>query len=96
MVAELRFFESAHHSLAALEGEPGLGEDVKRINAALDQLELDPGDSWARRHRFQNGLWAIVVRGTHINYVILWELHPDDSSVVLLHYVGPEPSGPLP
>jgi hypothetical protein len=85
--------ESADQAMSQLEGDsetPQLLGEVRRI---LAMLEADPGQADVRRKRFQNGLWAVPVRGDDRDWLILWEPLEEQSDEVVIRYLGPTPGG---
>lgn len=84
--------ELADDAMTALEvsNQPQLLAAVRRI---LSVLEDDPGQAMVRRRRFQNGLWAISVRGANEGWVILWEPSQENPDEVVVRYLGAPPGG---
>ena len=84
--------ELANEAMTALEEStrPQLLAEVRRM---LGLLEDDPTQAEARRRRFQNGLWAIPVRGDGEDWVILWEPNAENPDEVVVRYLGPPPGG---
>lgn len=73
----------------------GLQEDTPRrsigeaVDEALDLLASDPGHHIARRQRFSNGLWCMVVPTDQDLWAILWEPHPELPGDVAIRSLGP-------
>lgn len=89
-MAELLFSPEADEVLTRLEADEGQSRCAARINAALDLLEVDPGDARNRRRRFQTiGLWGIAVVCDEEEWLILWE--PQDDDLVIVHHIVPAP-----
>jgi hypothetical protein len=88
-VTELYFDEEADRALTALESDAARVELADRVHAVLGALASDPGQAELRRHRFQVGVWGVVVRGSGEDWIVLWEPHPDSDGDVVVQYVGP-------
>lgn len=89
-----RFFdEDADRAPTELESDAARVELADRVHSLLDALTSDPGRAELRRHRFQIGVWGVVVRGSGEAWIVLWEPHPDGDGdgdvVVVVQYVGP-------
>ncbi len=59
------------------------------VDGALDLLASDPGHRAARRKRFSNGLWCMVVPTDQDLWAILWEPHPQLPADVAIRCLGP-------
>lgn len=92
-MVDLYFDEEADRTLTVLEADSTRTELVDRIRAVLDALAADPGQAWLRRHRFQIGLWGVIVRGASEDWIVLWEPHPETDDGVIVQYVGPASFG---
>lgn len=88
-MADLYFDEEADRALTALEADAARAELADRVGAVLDALASDPGQASLRRHRFQVGVWGVVVRGSGEDWIVLWEPHPELDDDVIVQYVGP-------
>lgn len=88
-VADLFFDEEADRTLTALEADAARSQLAERVQAVLDALADDPGHAWLRRHRFEIGVWGVVVRGSSEDWIVLWEPHPETDDAVIVQYVGP-------
>lgn len=60
-----------------------------RINAVLSDLELDSNQLHLRRHRFQIGMWGVIVASGADEWIVIWEPHPDIDDAIMIQYVGP-------
>jgi hypothetical protein len=86
---ELYMDVEADEALGRLDADDTLRGLTTRVNATIDALLENPGDSKFRRRRFRIGLWCVtVVDGTN-EWVILWEPHPDDQNGIIIQYLGP-------
>jgi hypothetical protein len=88
-VADLYFDEEADRTLTALDADPTRAQLAERVNEVLDALERDPGSATLRRHRFQIGVWGVVVSGSGDDWIVLWEPHPTLDDAVIIQYIGP-------
>ncbi len=88
-MADLYFDEDADRALTALEADATRTELAGRVRAALDALASDPRQASLRRHRFQIGVWGVVVRGSGEDWIVRWEPHPERDDDVIVQYVGP-------
>ena len=61
------------------------------IDAALDILEDNPGDTRARKRAFTSGVFGMTIRDRTDNWVLLWELDDHNSDIVRVRYLGPDP-----
>ena len=73
--AESRILWGAHADVAMTRLETDLMHPalLGAVRNVLALLEDDPGRVELRRHRFQNGLWAVAVSGDGQDWVLLWE-----------------------
>ena len=63
---------------------------MARVDEVLDALEADPGQAWLRAHRFQDPLvWCVTFDSQGESWAILWSFDGDDTSRVLVDYIGP-------
>ena len=88
-MADVYFDEEADRALTALEADAARAELADRVSAVLDALASDPDQVSLRRHRFQIGVWGVVVRGSGEDWIVLWEPHPGRDGDVIVQYVGP-------
>lgn len=88
-MADLYFDEEADRACSALEADPARAELARRVQTVLDALADDPGQAALRRHRFQLGLWGVVVGGSSEDWIVLWEPHPEIDGAVVVQYAGP-------
>jgi hypothetical protein len=63
------------------------------IDAALDVLETNSGDSQVRRRSFGDGLWGVPVRDEHEDWLLIWEYDPESADTVVVRYLGVDPFG---
>lgn len=75
--------------LTELGSDPTRAALLARLDDVLDSLADDPGRAELRRHRFQIGVWGVVVRADDEEWVVLWEPHPSIDDAVIVQYVGP-------
>lgn len=64
------------------------------VEKALDLLASDPGHRAARRQRFSNGLWCMLVPTDEEHWAIQWEPHPELPDDVAIRYLGPATFAP--
>ena len=76
-----------------LESDSTRTELLTATRRALRTLEEDPGQSEVRRHRFSNGLWAVLLFGAGEEWILLREPNPSDADEVVVRYLGPVPGG---
>lgn len=76
-----------------LESDPARAELLGATRRALGTLEENPGQAEVRRHRFSNGLWAVLLFGDDEEWVLLWDPNPSDPEEVVIRYLGPVPGG---
>lgn len=88
-MAELLFDPDADRALTALERDTRRAQLAAAVEAVLAALDEDPGQAWLRRHRFDIGLWCVVVAGDGEEWAILWEPAGEGADDVIVHYVGP-------
>lgn len=89
-MAELWFDAEADSVLADLEIDKSRVRLCERVQAVLRQLELDPGDSSLRRHRFQDPpVFCVTATGNGEVWAILWRLHPERPDIAQVVYIGP-------
>lgn len=88
-MADLFFDEEADRTLTALEADAARSQLAERVQAVLGSLADDPGHARLRRHRFEIGLWGVIVRGSGEDWIVLWEPHPETHDAVIVHYIGP-------
>jgi hypothetical protein len=55
----------------------------------LDDLEHDANQRHLRRHRFQIGLWGVVVQSGSDEWIVLWEPHSELDDAIVIQYIGP-------
>ena len=73
-----------------LVGDPRRRCQLARVDEVLDALEADPGQAWLRAHRFQDPLvWCVTFDSQGESWAILWSFDGDDTSRVLVDYIGP-------
>jgi hypothetical protein len=84
----LKFEAAAAEAYAAI-ADTGL---LDKIDTVLDELEKDPGQAKLRQYRWRDPpLRGAQVRDRVQDYLVLWALEkPDDESVVVVYYVGPD------
>ncbi len=61
------------------------------IDDAVDLLEADPTNASARHRSFGDGLWGISVRDRFDDWLIIWEHEAENSDLVVVRYLGPDP-----
>jgi hypothetical protein len=89
-VGQLWFDLDADRALKGLEADPGEARMLARVEAVLDLLERDAGDTTLRRVRFRDPpFWCVTVVAGEEERVILWEPHPTETDDVIVHYLGP-------
>ncbi len=89
-MADLEFDVEALRTLEALEDDPTRAALAAAVNEVLDLLETDPGARRLRRARFQYPpLWYVTVAADRETWVLLWEPHPTDPDINVVHYLGP-------
>ena len=86
---ELWFAASADRLLYELEADETRGRLFERINAVLSDLEVDSNQLHLRRHRFQIGMWGVIVASGADEWIVLWEPHPAIDDATIIQYVGP-------
>jgi hypothetical protein len=85
---ELWFAASADRLLYELEADETRGRLFERINAVLSDLEVDSNQLHLRRHRFQIGMWGVIVASGADEWIVIWEPHPDIDDAIIIQYVG--------
>ncbi len=86
---ELWFAAPADRLLYELEADEMRRRLFDRIDAVLSDLELDSNQLYLRRHRFQIGMWGVIVASGADEWIVLWEPHPDIDDAIIIQYVGP-------
>lgn len=91
-MVEVRFLESAADALHELMDDPTRADLLVKVDAILDELEVDPGRDRVRRRQFLTKpfgtTWCVEARGRRETYVVLWTMEDDD--VPLVVYIGPD------
>ena len=85
---ELLFEPSADASLTTLEGDPGREKILGKVQAALRQLALDPGDARCRRRSYQQFGWGMPIRTEAEDWLVLWRA--GEAGEVIIRYIGPD------
>jgi hypothetical protein len=86
---ELWFAAPADLLLDELEADETRRRLFDRINAVLSDLEIDSNQLHLRRHRFQIGMWGVIVASGADEWIVIWEPHPDIDEAIMIQYVGP-------
>jgi len=86
---ELWFGPAADRALDELAADGSRRRLFERVNALLDDLEHDSNQLHLRRHRFQIGMWGVIVASGADEWIVLWEPHPDIDDAIIIQYVGP-------
>ncbi len=86
---ELWFAAPADLLLYELEADETRRRLFDRINAVLSDLELDSNQLHLRRHRFQIGMWGVIIASGADEWIVIWEPHPDIDDAIMIQYVGP-------
>ena len=86
---ELWFAAPADRLLYELEADETRRRLFDRINAVLSDLELDSNQLHLRRHRFQIGMWGVIVASGADEWIVIWEPHPDIDDAIMIQDVGP-------
>ena len=86
---ELWFGPAADRALNELAADGSRRRLFERVNALLDDLEHDANQRHLRRHRFQIGLWGVVVQSGSDEWIVLWEPHSELDDAIVIQYVGP-------
>jgi hypothetical protein len=73
--------------MTELEADPSFGKVLEKLNVVLALLASDPTDRRLRRIRFQNGLWAVVLRMADDDYTVLWD-GDDLPESVTVRFIG--------
>lgn len=97
-MVSLSFTVAADQQLGKLEGDQKRTQLLKSVNEVLDALEQDPGDARLRRKEFRQLLewplcYAVEIRGSNEEWVILWTWNPDSLEEPVVIYIGPPPGG---
>jgi len=82
---------------ARVSADPSQAALAQRLDAALDQLEHDPGHRSVRAHRFQTvGAWGLEVHHDAHEWWVLWNWWDEvggDDHIPHVFYIGPAPGG---
>lgn len=87
-MAELVFDALAAQALEHLLADPTRTRLADRLEAALDRLEVDPGDPRLGREEFKSRIGLVHgtrVQGDGAEWLILWRV----TDRIWVHYVGP-------
>jgi len=86
---DLWFGPAADRALDELADDASRRRLFDRMNAVLEDLERDANQRHLRRHRFQIGLWGVVVQSGSDEWIVLWEPHSELDDAIVIQYVGP-------